>query len=96
MPVQRMHGNTDRILCATQRVQKTFVILQVQFDWRIFPRHTTTTILQEIKKMMAEKGTSPLELQGRITFMMINDIEVEKENESNCSQSAVEVASYAR
>ena len=39
-------------------------------------RFTTTKILQEIKKMMADKNTSPSEFQGRIIFMsMLNHIE---------------------
>ena len=37
---------------------------QVPFDWRIFPGGTTTTILREIKRMTAKKGTSLAELQG--------------------------------
>ena len=30
----------------------------VQFDWRIYPGHTTANILQQSKKMMAERQVS--------------------------------------
>ena len=78
---------THRILCkAKNRELHDFTGHPVQFDWRMHQGHTTTQILQEIKKMMAEKIGFPSEFQGRIIFMsMFNDIEQwTSQKESTC------------
>ena len=72
--------------------------LPVQFHWRTYPGHTTTKILQEIKKLMAEKISPHWRFQKRIIFLSMFD-EIEwwsSQHESKCSRNAVEVANYAR
>ena len=57
-----------------------------------FPRtHQNTNASRSQKKMMAEKGTSPSECEGRVMFMsMFNDIEWwRNQNELKCVQSAL-------
>ena len=61
----------------------------LQFDWLLFQGHTTTINLQEIDKIMAERGTSPSEFQERIKFRrMFNNIEWwTNQNESKSYQA---------
>ena len=70
----------------------------MEFDWKSNPGFTTSTLLAEIQKMMAELRCEPKQLQGRIIFMsMYNDIVWrERGNRENCIANAVNVAAYAK
>ena len=95
-------GTTHRILCAKQKKYRELFNLSGHIlcssTGDLSQGRTTTKHLQEIQKMMAEKATPRSKFQGMIVFMsMFSDIEFwTNQNESKCSQSAVEVASSAR
>ena len=47
----------------------------MEFEWRIYPGHTTLQILPEIQKLMRELKWEPEQLPGRMKFIsMLNDI----------------------
>ena len=47
-----------------------------EFEWNIFPRHTTVQILQEIHLKLEQCGIRPLVFEDRIIFMsFFNDID---------------------
>ena len=47
----------------------------LEFEWMVFPGHTTLEILQEIQALMADLHCEPEQFRGRLIFMsMYNDI----------------------
>ena len=70
----------------------------VEFEWRIFPGHTTLQILREIQKLMGDWDCTREEFPGRIIFVsMFNDIICGNEgNELTCLENSPKVSDYAR
>ena len=70
----------------------------MEFQWKIFPGFTTSRILDEVQKMMAELRCEPEQFQGRVIFMsMYNDIVWrERGCRENCVGNSVNVAAYAK
>ena len=70
----------------------------MEFEWKIFPGHTTAGILKEIQKMMGELQCDPANFTSRIIFMsMFNDLLWDKkENEKVCEENSRKVGEYAQ
>ena len=70
----------------------------VEFEWMIFPGHTTLQILLEIQKLPKDLGCEPEQFLGRIIFMsMYNEIEWRNEdNKRVCLATAFLVATCAK
>ena len=70
----------------------------MEFEWYIFPGHTTLQILQVIQDNMAVCQTSPKEFEDRLIFMsMFNYIDwTEKGNYKECTSNSVTVKNYAK
>ena len=68
-----------------------------EFDWKIFPGHTTFQILEEIPKMMDDMKCEIEQFMGRIIFMsMFHDIVWgSKYNKEKCVANSWTVAEYA-
>ena len=66
----------------------------LEFEWKVFPGHTTLLILREIQEFLKTLD----HFQGRIIFMsMFNDFNGgNKDNERVCSANALIVALYAK
>ena len=69
-----------------------------QFEWNIFPEHTTVEIMREIKTKMTVRKTRLEEFEDRIIFMsMFNDIDwIENGIYKECFSNSEMMQDYAR
>ena len=68
------------------------------FEWKIFPRYTTLTPLQEVQNMMEKSNIQPESFKDRIIFMsMYSAVDwSRKGNEESCPSSSSSVAAFSR
>ena len=90
-------GESDRIR-ETVRSPEYPTGNPMEFVWNMYVGKTTIGILERVKDLMEETGTTTAQLQDRIIFMsMCNDTEYWKQNTQNeCWNNAAQVAQYAR
>ena len=70
----------------------------MEFKWKIFPRFTTSGILEEIQKMMNDLQCEPEHFEGKIILMsMFNDIEWNaKGNHEVCEYNSQTISAHGR
>ena len=68
----------------------------MKFEWHIFPGFTTLQLVQEVQKLMNNKG-EPEQFQGRIIFMSMFNVIIQriKDNEKECIANSTHVSLFA-
>ena len=70
----------------------------VEFEWKIFPGHTTLQLRREIQMTMEENRIQPQKFEDRIIFMLMNN-NIDWNTEGNkeiCISNSSEVEAYAK